>query len=129
MQAHNPVGWFEIYVNNIERATKFYETILATKLTPLPMPDGLPNTMRMMAFPMESSMFGASGALVQMEGFAAGGNSTIVYFSSVDCAIEAGRVIAAGGTLHQEKISLGQYGFMALAMDTEGNMFGIHSMK
>lgn len=24
---HNPVGWFEIYVQDMERAKKFYETV------------------------------------------------------------------------------------------------------
>jgi uncharacterized DUF497 family protein len=26
-------------------------------------------------------------------------------------------------------VSIGQYGFIALAIDTEGNMFGLHSMQ
>ena len=29
---HNPVGWFEIYVKDMDRATKFYESVLGTKL-------------------------------------------------------------------------------------------------
>jgi predicted enzyme related to lactoylglutathione lyase len=28
-----------------------------------------------------------------------------------------------------EKRSIGQYGFIALVLDTEGNMFGLHSMQ
>ncbi|MEN3322134.1 hypothetical protein VP395_00205 [Mariniflexile soesokkakense] len=28
----NPIGWFEIYVNNMPRAKKFYETMLQTTL-------------------------------------------------------------------------------------------------
>lgn len=51
-----------------------------------------------------------------------------MYFSSMDCAVEASRVAAAGGTVAQEKTSIGQYGYMALCLDTEGNSFGIHSM-
>ena len=72
---------------------------------------------------------GAAGALVHMEGFPSGGNSTLVYFSCADCAIESGRVTAAGGRLQKEKMSIGQYGFIALAVDTEGNMFGLHSLQ
>ena len=34
----NPVGWFEIYVQDMERATKFYETVLDTKLEALETP-------------------------------------------------------------------------------------------
>jgi len=38
-------------------------------------------------------------------------------------------VSAAGGRVHREKMSIGPYGFIALAYDTEGNMFGLHSTK
>jgi len=64
-----------------------------------------------------------------MEGVPSGGNGTMVYFSCADCAVEAGRVAAQGGRIHREKMSIGEYGFIALAVDTEGNMFGLHSMK
>ena len=64
-----------------------------------------------------------------MEGVKAGGNSTLVYFGSEDCAIEEGRVVKAGGKIFKAKQSLGEYGFMVLAYDTEGNKFGVHSMK
>jgi len=64
-----------------------------------------------------------------MEGVASGGNSTLVYFSCDDCAVEAARVTSFGGKLHREKISIGQYGFIALVVDTEGNLFGLHSLK
>jgi predicted enzyme related to lactoylglutathione lyase len=46
-----------------------------------------------------------------------------------DCAVEAGRVEASGGKFDRTKMSIGQYGFIALAVDTEGNMFGLHSMQ
>jgi hypothetical protein len=64
-----------------------------------------------------------------MPGFPSGGNSVLVYFSCADCAIEAGRVAKAGGRVEKEKFSIGEYGFIALAIDTESNMFGLHSMK
>jgi len=127
MNEINPVGWFEIYVDDIERATKFYETVLNTALVVLPNPN---DDMAMMTFPMSSEkMFGASGALVKMKGVKAGGNSTIVYFSSIDCSREEARIESAGGTINKSKTSIGEHGFMVLALDTEGNMIGIHSMK
>jgi predicted enzyme related to lactoylglutathione lyase len=64
-----------------------------------------------------------------MEGVTSGGNSTLVYFSCKDCAIEAGRIVASGGRIKREKTPIGQYGFIALAFDTEGNVFGLHSMQ
>lgn len=53
----------------------------------------------------------------------------LVYFSCADCAIEAGRVAASGGKIKSEKMSIGQYGFIALVFDSEGNIIGLHSMK
>lgn len=122
----NPVGWFEIYVQDIERATTFYEAVLATEVTKLdsPSPDIIMN-----AFPMEMEAGGASGALVKMEGCPSGGMGTIVYFSCEDCATEEGRVESAGGEVCKPKTPIGEYGFITLVKDTEGNMFGLHSMR
>ena len=64
-----------------------------------------------------------------MKDFAPSGNATIVYFSCEDCAVEASRVESAGGKLQTPKIPIGQYGFMALAIDPTGNIFGLHSLK
>lgn len=127
MKAKNPVVWFEIYVDDLKRAKKFYEQVLDLKLSELPTPDDVKDEMEMMAFPMEMEQDGASGALVKMKGFEAGGNSTIVYFRSEDCAIEEVKIKNAGGKVFKSKQSLGEYGFMVLASDSEGNMFGIHS--
>lgn len=120
----NPVGWFEIYVDDLPRAVKFYEAVLQVKLRQLPSPE-----IAMWAFPMDPQAEGASGALVHMSGLKSGGNSTIVYFNSEDCAVEAGRVAAAGGRIMKDKFSIGEYGFIALAYDTEGNVFGLYSRK
>lgn len=124
----NPVGWFEIYVQDLQRAKAFYEAVLGITLQRLNTPnvENHPD-MEMWAFPMAPGGAGASGALVRMSGVPSGGNSTLVYFQSADCATEAGRVAAAGGRLQREKMSIGEYGFIALAFDTEGNMFGLHS--
>jgi len=81
------------------------------------------------AFPMQEDGAGASGALVRMEGCPSGGNSTLVYFACADCAVEAGRVAVNGGSLVKEKFAIGPYGFIALVLDTEGNMIGLHSMQ
>ena len=72
---------------------------------------------------------GSSGALCKMAGCKAGGGGTLIYFSCEDCAVEAGRVVANGGSLYKEKFSIGEYGFIAIACDTEGNTIGLHSLK
>ena len=120
----NPVNWFEIYVQDMGRAKSFYESVFQLKLEKLNNPE-----LEIWAFPMMKDQFGASGALVKMEGFPSGGNSTLVYFHCADCSIEAARVVKFGGSIQREKMSIGQYGFIALAYDSEGNMFGLHSMQ
>ena len=122
--AGNPVGWFEIYVQDMERAKRFYQAMLQTELSLLSKASP-----EMWAFPGDMTSYGTPGSLVRMEGCPSGGNSTLVYFSCADCAVEAARIPAAGGKLCKEKFSIGEYGFIALAFDTEGNMFGLHSLR
>lgn len=125
--ASNPIGWFEIYVDDVQRAQAFYQAVFQVKLESLtdPTEDGL----TMLAFPSNMDQYGASGALVKMQGVPAGGNSTLVYFACDDCAVEEARVAAAGGTVERSKMSIGEYGFISLAKDSEGNMIGLHSQQ
>lgn len=120
----NPVGWFEIYVNDMARAIHFYETVFQVTLQNLEIPD-----IDMWAFPILGDTPGAPGALVKMKGCPAGSNSTVVYFSCEDCAEEAERVKLAGGLVIQDKFPIGEHGFVAMIQDSEENMIGLHSLK
>ncbi len=124
---HNPVGWFEIYVQDMARAKAFYSAVFGVPFTKLEAP-GQPPGMEMWAFPMQQGGMGITGALVRIPGCPSGG-STLVYFICADCAVEAARAVKAGGQLHKEKMSIGQYGQIALVVDSEGNMIGLHSMQ
>ena len=124
MATRNPVGWFEIYVQDMVRAKRFYETVLGLTLERLEV-----DALEMWAFPMAMEAPGTGGSLVKAAGVPSGGNSTLVYFNCADCSVEAGRVVAAGGTLVRDKFSIGQYGFVALAQDPDGNMIGLHSVQ
>jgi uncharacterized protein len=126
MQQQNPVRWFEIYVKDMNRAKKFYESVFKLKLEELKSP--LPE-LEMWSFPSDKDGWGCSGALVKMKGAEPHGLGTVIYFGSEDCAVEEKRVAAAGGQVHKPKMSIGQYGFISLVVDTEGNMIGVHSMK
>ena len=127
----NPVVWFEIYVQDMQRARSFYEAVLEQKLERMPPPTAEMN-MEMWAFPADKesahTSYGACGMLVKMEGFPSAGGGTLVYFGCRDCAVEASRVVANGGTIVREKMSIGEHGHIVLARDTEGNMIGFHSM-
>lgn len=120
----NPIGWFEIYVDDMAKAKSFYEAVFECKLEPLNSPE-----VELWCFPGDQNAYGAMGALVKMEGCTAGGNSTIVYFACDDCAIQQARSAEHGGKVLKEKFSIGEYGFIALVTDTEGNTIGLHSMK
>ena len=122
---NNPVGWFEIYVQDMERAKAFYQAVFEVELSTLESPPGL----EMWAFPMQMESYGAPGALVKMEGCGSGDNSVLIYFSCADCAVQAAKAVKAGGKIHKEKMAIGQYGHIALVVDTEGTMIGLHSMQ
>lgn len=120
----NPVCWFEIYVADMERAKAFYQGVFGGTLEKLANVE-----MEMWAFPMNMAKMGASGALVKMEGMDPGGNSVIMYFSCEDCAVEEARVAGFGGRVQASKMSIGQYGYISLVIDSEGNMIGLHSLQ
>jgi hypothetical protein len=131
----NPVGWFEIYVQDMPRAKAFYEAVFQGTLEKLATPESVDKEcadngmeMEMWSFPSSMEGYGSPGALVRMPGLPSGGNSTLVYFSCADCAEEAARAAANGGTVFREKMSIGEYGFIAIINDTESNMIGLHSM-
>jgi predicted enzyme related to lactoylglutathione lyase len=131
MGNYNPVGWFEIYVQDMARAQKFYESVLGVTMTDLPSPIGDDFQMKTFTPPSENAMErgGATGAICRMEGIPSGGNSTLVYFMCADCEVEQGRVEGAGGGVFKPKFPIGQHGFISLCTDPDGNMFGLHSMK
>ncbi|MGJ8674932.1 MAG: VOC family protein [Pseudoalteromonas sp.] len=122
----NPIGWFEIYVNDLERAKTFYETVFEVNLESIGDPND--SSIQMLAFPSDMEAYGATGALVKMEHVLAGGGGTLVYFACEDCATEAAKVKAAGGSIQKPKMDIGEYGFISLVLDSEGNMIGLHSM-
>ena len=125
----NPVGWFEIYVNDMPRAKAFYEAVFATKLESLANPTADAAGLEMWQFPGGGpDGYGCPGTLCKMEGCAAGGGGTLVYFSCADCAVEVGRVLANGGQVYKDKFPIGEHGFIAIVCDTEGNTIGLHSM-
>jgi predicted enzyme related to lactoylglutathione lyase len=120
----NPVGWFEIYVQDMDRAKAFYEKTFAVTLQRLESPG-----VELWAFPMVQGGMGCAGALVKMTGKDSGVGGTIVYFPGEDCATMAADAVKNGGRMQNEKFAIGDYGFIAHVLDTEGNLIGLHSMK
>ncbi|WP_196894736.1 VOC family protein [Aureivirga marina] len=124
MNTINPVCWFDINVSNLERAKKFYEIVFDIKLTDLPIEWGKQST-----FPFENNGTNATGALVEKENYVAHENNTVVYFTSNDCITEENRVEKAGGKIIKFKAPIGEFGFVSILQDTEGNTIGLHSKE
>lgn len=120
----NSVGWFDLNVANLDRAKKFYETVFNVKLTDLPIEWG-----RQSLFPFNHEGANISGALVEKVDFAPSGNNTVIYFETEDCIAEEQRIESAGGKVVQTKMNIGDFGFVAIFIDTEGNAVGLHSRK
>ncbi len=124
----NPVVWFEIYVQDMDRAKKFYSEVLKIEFQQLS--DPTEQSMLMFSFPSDMNAMGIGGSLVKMEGaLPSNGSGTIVYFGCEDCGIEESRVEKAGGKVCQPKMSIGEFGFCTIITDTEGNTIGLHSMQ
>lgn len=120
----NPVGWFDINVANLDRAKKFYETVFNVQLTDLPIEWG-----RQSLFPFNLESPNISGALVEKADYAPSGNNTVIYFETEDCIAEEQRIERAGGKVVQPKLHIGEFGFISIFIDTEGNTVGLHSRK
>ncbi|MFQ3612595.1 MAG: VOC family protein [Cyanobacteriota bacterium] len=126
MKKVNAIGWFDLYVEDIDRAVTFYEAVFQQRLEPIDDPTGETD---MRGFPANMGAYGAAGALVKSPHSCPGPGGTMIYFSVDDCTEEQTRVAAAGGKVLRPKFSIGQSGWVALCMDTEGNVFGLNSMR
>jgi uncharacterized protein len=122
----NAIGWFDIYVTDMARAVSFYEAVLKQKLDKIEDPSG---ETEMMSFAGDMNSYGAAGALVKSAHSMPGRGGTMVYFSVDDCAKEQSQVVLNGGSVVRPKFSIGQFGWVTLCEDTEGNLFGLSSMK
>jgi hypothetical protein len=120
----NIVGWFEIYVADMPRAKKFYESVFNTQFEKMESEE-----MEYWLFPYQCGSEGAGGALVKMDCVPPGPGGTMVYLMCEDCAVEEARIVPNGGEILRPKFSIGENGFITIAKDSEGNVIGLHSMK
>ena len=125
---NNVVGWFEIPVENMERAITFYEKVLDFKMTRNQM-----GPLDMAWFPWIEDGLGTPGSLVfHGEFYKPSTDGVLIYLTahSGDLENELSRVEGAGGKVLQPKTKISdEYGFMALIIDSEGNRIALHSRK
>jgi predicted enzyme related to lactoylglutathione lyase len=125
MSKLNAVGWFDIYVDDMNRAVSFYESALMLTLQEIVDPTG---ESQMMSFSGEMTSYGAAGALIKSKYSKPGIGGTMIYFNVSDCLEHEPLVVAAGGKVVRAKFSIGKFGYITLCEDTEGNMFGLSSL-
>jgi predicted enzyme related to lactoylglutathione lyase len=122
----NAISWFEIPSSDLNRATKFYETVFSVKLNVLDLPN-----IKMRMFPLED-MMGVGGAIVDSGGFhkPSGTDGPLIYLNgNPDLQNVLNKVEAAGGKIMVPKTEISpEYGYMAVIIDTEGNRIGLHSV-
>lgn len=123
----NAIGWFDIFVNDMNRAETFYRSVLKREFETIS--DPTDSSVIMKGFVTDMECYGAGGALVKRLGAEPVAGGTIVYFGVQDCAVEEARVEEAGGKVINPKMSIGEHGFVSVCMDTEGNLFGLSSMQ
>lgn len=115
------LNWFEIPVTDMDRAMAFYGKVLGIEFAPGP---GMGDA-RMAMFPAEG---GVGGALIEAEGWTPGVTGSVVYLAwEGDLDVPLSRVEDAGGKVAIPKTDIGENGFFAFILDTEGNRVGLHS--
>lgn len=119
----NAINWFEIPATNIARAKKFYETIFEITMDEMEMPG-----MKYAMFPFNPMKAKVAGGLAQSPMHQPGTTGAIIYLNAnPDLQNVLNRVEAAGGKVTMPKTSIGQNGFMAFFIDSEGNSMALHS--
>lgn len=120
----NLVAWFEIPVTDMDRAIAFYRAVFGWDLEA--MASGPRGTGLMALFPFPEHR--AGGALIWHEGYEAGDRGTVIYlYAGKDLSGPLGRVEEAGGQILMGKTSVGEHGYTAWILDSEGNRIGLHS--
>ncbi|NNF21016.1 MAG: VOC family protein [Saprospiraceae bacterium] len=117
----NAINWFELPATNFERAKGFYSKVMGADLQKVEFGD-----VTMAFFPTENK--GVGGCVIHGNGVAPSAEGSLVYLNGGDdLAAPLSRVETAGGSVVQPKTDIGENGFMAVFIDSEGNKVAFHS--
>lgn len=119
---NNPVVYFEIPVTDMDRAVIFYEKVFAYQLERTAI-DG--NEMAL--FANDNDGFGISGALAKGDSYVPGKQGSRIYFKTLNIDDNLQKAVNAGGKVNYPKTSIGDLGWVAEFVDSEGNVIALHS--
>ena len=118
---------FEIHVDDIERAKKFYGEVFGWSFQDWTDFAGMPY---FGAVTGDDQELGINGALMQRKGPAPERNQPLNGFACTmgvtDYDVTEAKILKSGGTVAMPKYALPQMAWQGYYVDTEGNIFGIH---
>jgi predicted enzyme related to lactoylglutathione lyase len=115
----NRVVWFDIPVQNLDRACAFYRGVLAVEVEIVSFEET--------SFAVIAHDEGNGGCLIPDAGAIA--NAGVLVYLNADGRIRDAlqRVEQLGGRIVEPLHAIGQHGFRAVILDSEGNRVALHS--
>lgn len=123
MEWKNALNWFEIPATDLDRAYNFYNTVLGGHVRKGTFGNG---DLVLFDVPFGTGE-AVGGSIVVRPDLVPTLDGPIIYintFNQIDACL--GRVEAAGGKILVSKMDLGNFGFSAVIIDSEGNKIGLH---
>lgn len=119
----NAISWFEIPCKDLDRAERFYNTLLGKKLERQTF-GGSP----MSIFPYDQAG-GVGGCLLTSRDPKPSADGVRIYLAVDDLDAVLGRAKPAGGEVVLPRTAIGEHGFIGVVRDSEGNAIGLHLTK
>ncbi len=120
LKKSNPVVYFEIPVNDMNRAMFFYKNVFNFDFT-----QEIVDSNNMAFFPFESENTGISGALAKGAIYKPTNDGVLIYFTTENIDKTLKLAVLKGGKILYHKTNNG-IGFVAEFEDTEGNRIALY---
>ena len=124
MSKSNPVIYFEIPVNDLNRAENFYSNVFSFQFE-----KEIIDNYEMVLFPFYDNENGISGALAKGDVYKPTKNGIIIYFKTDNIDETLKKVVEQNGEILYPKTKNEKYGFFVAEFeDSEGNRIAIQQI-